>query len=134
MIHSCAYKPCFVTLNGRCGTNKINAIPAHLCQQLVQPSNLRVDQRPIWWPSGAPHCCTSPISARWPGDPQTLPPRNNRTPTPHTNPLAPASPTPACSPPLPRSPLPRHQRASPPPLPPHARRSHPRWLAPLQPM
>jgi hypothetical protein len=85
------------------------------------------------WPSGAPHCCTSPVSAKWPGDPHpTLPPLNNRTPTPHPNPLAPASP------PHPRVPLPRLVRPyrtinMPPrrPCPPHARHSHPRWLAPL---
>jgi hypothetical protein len=62
----------------------------------------------------------------------TLPPLNNRTPTSHPNPLAPASP------PHPRVPLPRlvHPYRTinvPPrrPCPPHARHSHPRWLAPL---
>ena len=62
----------------------------------------------------------------------TLPPLNNHTPTPHPNPLAPASP------PHPRVLLYRLVRPYrtinvPPrrPCPPHARHSHPRWLAPL---
>jgi hypothetical protein len=33
MIHRCAYKPCSVTLNGRCATNQTNVIPARLCHR-----------------------------------------------------------------------------------------------------
>eukprot|EP00267_Zea_mays_P051641 XP_020404617.1 vegetative cell wall protein gp1-like [Zea mays] len=54
---SCAYKLCSVTLNGRCGTNKIDGIPARLWQRYVRPNDFRVDLRPI-----VPSC--SPPSQR----------------------------------------------------------------------
>jgi hypothetical protein len=55
--HSCAYKPCSVTLTSRCGTNQINGIPARLWQRFVRPNDFRVDLRPI-----VPSC--SPPSQR----------------------------------------------------------------------
>ena len=89
MIHSCAYKPCSVTLNGRCGTNQTNVIPARMCLWFVRPSDLRVDQRPIvaqWRPAcGLASDLTTAAHAR-------------RASSPPISALPPA-PTPLCKPP-----------------------------------
>jgi hypothetical protein len=90
----------------------------------------RVDQRPIVGP--ATHSLLYIARLREMAGRSAPPPLNNRTPTLHPNPLAPASP------PHPRVLLYRLVRPYrtinvPPrrPCPPHARHSHPRWLAPL---
>jgi hypothetical protein len=63
-IHSCAYKPCSVTLNGRCGTNKIDGIPARLYNGSCGPTIFCVDLRPIPSCSPSANCSVHRATSR----------------------------------------------------------------------